>query len=70
MDMEIEKEKNPTFKCPSCGMTLSVEEKSEADKEHGEPKKAMNAGNMPMDKLKSKLPMNKPPASQGNLNAY
>lgn len=57
-----EKKKEPSFACPSCGEMLKVETKGE-DMSEGSSmpmkKHKMNAGNMPMDSLKSKInPMN------------
>jgi hypothetical protein len=67
MDMSMKEEKNPTFKCPSCGMMLSVEPKEEAEMEHKKLGKKVNAGNMPMTSLKDKISSS---PSSPNLNSY
>lgn len=61
MDMGMQdgmEKKEPMFKCPACGEMLKVETKGEDMPEDSMPpmKKKMNAGNMPMGQLKSKLP--------------
>lgn len=75
MDNPISGKKDSTFSCPSCGEMLSVESKDESNSEHEnmKPKPKVNAGNMAMGMLRSKItqPTTNPPATQGpNLNAY
>lgn len=58
MDMPMKddsEKKEPMFKCPACGEMLKVESKGEDMSEDMPSKKKMNAGNMPMDHLKSKI---------------
>lgn len=66
------KEKEATFKCPSCGEELKVESSGEDNMEDNKPSKKVNAGNMPMDHLKSKIqPTTNPPGmTSPNLNSY
>lgn len=72
MDMTNGKDKDATFKCPSCGEELKVESSGEDSMEDNKPVKKSNAGNMPMGQLKAKIqPTTNPPGiTSPNLNSY
>jgi hypothetical protein len=74
MDNPMAGKKDTEVKCPACGEMLSLESKGASDSEQGnlKPKPKMNASNMPMGQLRSKItptsPM--PGATPSNLNSY
>lgn len=60
MDMPMKdgmEKKEPMFKCPACGEMMVVEPKEDdmSEDDMMPKKKKMNAGNMPMGDLKSKI---------------
>lgn len=67
MKKDDSEQKEPMFKCPSCDAMLKVETKEMDDSEDGMPKKmGMNAGNMPMNKLKNKISSPMGPTTPGS----